>query len=172
MKVRAIDVWGWAYSDFLSNAQRGVLAEYIVAMASGVVGRPRIMWDAVDVTGPNGLRIEVKSAAYLQAWEQKANSRVRFDIAPKRTWDKATGTFSGALRRSASIYVFALFETTDRTFADPLDTSQWSFFVCTTVVLDRTFGSQRSVGLGALQDLGIRRLTYQDLASELRSLGV
>ena len=27
LKVQAIDVWGWEYSDFLSNAQRGVLAE-------------------------------------------------------------------------------------------------------------------------------------------------
>ena len=32
-KVDAGEFWAWAYSDFLSNAQRRVLAELIVAKA-------------------------------------------------------------------------------------------------------------------------------------------
>jgi hypothetical protein len=128
------------------------------------------MWDAFDLKGPGGLRIEVKSAAYLQAWDQKTNSRIRFDIAPRRPWNQTTGTFSGTPRRDASIYVFALFEATTRELADPLNTSQWSFFICKTSDLDRKFGSQRSVGLSAIQGLGIRRLAFNDLAPEMKKL--
>lgn len=39
--------WSWAYSDLLSNATRGVLAEYIVGLALGCVqSGTRREWDA------------------------------------------------------------------------------------------------------------------------------
>ncbi|WP_240309105.1 hypothetical protein [Corynebacterium pollutisoli] len=33
------DFWSWAYSHTLDNALRGILAEYLVGLALGVVGR-------------------------------------------------------------------------------------------------------------------------------------
>jgi hypothetical protein len=84
------DFWQWAYSDFLSNALRGVLAEYIVAQAVGCTHRPRTEWDAYDLKTDSGLKIEVKSAAYLQSWQQKRLSPIRFDIGRKKGWDAET----------------------------------------------------------------------------------
>ncbi len=40
------DFWSWAYSDLLSNANRGVFAEFIVAVALGVHEQPRLEWPA------------------------------------------------------------------------------------------------------------------------------
>jgi hypothetical protein len=171
LKVAAQDVWAWAYADFVPNAQRGVLAEYIVALAVGATNSPRVMWDAVDVTSPKGLRIEVKSAAYLQAWQQTELSKIRFDIAPKRTWDPETSRYLSSPARTAAAYVFALFETTDRALADPLDLEQWSFRVCGRADLERTFGAQRTVALAALEGMGLRRLRFGELQTELRALG-
>jgi hypothetical protein len=171
MKVAAQNVWAWAYADFLANAQRGVLAEYIVARAVGATSSLRVMWDAVDVTSPNGLRIEVKSAAYLQAWQQTQLSKIRFDIAPKRTWEPETGRYSPSPARTAAVYVFALFETKDRALADPLDLAQWSFRVCVGADLERAFGAQRTVALSALEGMGLRRLSFDELQAELRALG-
>jgi len=45
---------------------------------------------ACDVTAPSGLRIEVKTSAYVQSWKQSKLSAISFDIAPKRGWDAAT----------------------------------------------------------------------------------
>jgi hypothetical protein len=55
--------WRWAYSDFLSNAQRGVLAEYIVGTALNCLKEKRLEWDAHDLVTEDGIKIEVKSAA-------------------------------------------------------------------------------------------------------------
>jgi hypothetical protein len=49
----------------LGNANRGRLAEYIVARALGLgVGDVRNEWDVVDLVTSTGTKIEVKSAAY------------------------------------------------------------------------------------------------------------
>ncbi|SNX59124.1 hypothetical protein SAMN06296273_0566 [Nitrosomonas ureae] len=118
------EFWTWAYSNFLSNAQRGVLAEYLVAKALGCTGTPRIEWDAYDLDAGEDLKVEVKSAAYLQAWNQKVLSPIRFDIAHKKAWHAKTNTYDVEATRSADVYVFCVFAAQDRDGADPLDTRQ------------------------------------------------
>lgn len=63
--IEPTDFWRWAYSDFLSNTLRGVLAEYIVASALGCTEAPRREWHAYDLVTAGGIRVEAKSAAYL-----------------------------------------------------------------------------------------------------------
>ena len=75
------DFYEWAYSDFLVNNQRGHLAEYIIAKALNTVSQKRLEWDPFDIKYKN-LKIEVKSCAYIQAWEQKDFSKISFDIVP------------------------------------------------------------------------------------------
>jgi hypothetical protein len=58
--------WRWSSSDLVSNALRGVLAEYLVACDIGVADGTRMEWDAYDLKTPGGVKVEVKSAAYLQ----------------------------------------------------------------------------------------------------------
>ncbi len=41
--------WRWSASDLVSNATRGILAEYIVANALGIVEGVRAEWDAFDL---------------------------------------------------------------------------------------------------------------------------
>lgn len=66
-----LDFWKWNSSDLLSNATRGRLAEFIVATATGVdLNKPREEWVTYDLTTPEGIKIEVKSSAYIQTWEQ------------------------------------------------------------------------------------------------------
>jgi hypothetical protein len=76
--------WRWSFSDVVSNATRGVLAEYLVACALGVAeDRVREEWTAWDLTGLDGTRVEVKSAAYVQTWHQTRLSPISFGV-PKR----------------------------------------------------------------------------------------
>ena len=73
------DFWAWSSSDLLNNTLRGHFAEFIVSASLGLnLKRPQADWAPYDVYYPmdkrSGIRIEVKSAAYLQAWEQQRPS--------------------------------------------------------------------------------------------------
>ncbi|MGD8564320.1 MAG: hypothetical protein PVG03_17390, partial [Desulfarculaceae bacterium] len=87
---RLIDFWQWYASDLLSNALRGTMAEYIVSRALHCSDAVRMEWDACDVRTDQGLKIEVKSGAYLQSWDQEQHSKIIFDIKPTQGWDAAT----------------------------------------------------------------------------------
>lgn len=169
--ISAREFWKWAYSDFLSNAQRGVLAEYIVAKALGCTERCRVQWDAYDMDAGQGLKIEVKSAAYVQSWEQKSLSLIRFEIGHKRAWYAATNTYASEAARSADVYVFCVFAAKERATANPLDLDQWFFLACRTTLLNETFPAQKTVALSTLAALGLKRLSYETLGEHIRSLG-
>jgi hypothetical protein len=59
-----LDYWVWAFSDLAGNTERGVLAEYLVAMAIGAKSPVRNSWGAYDLDAPDGTKFEVKSAAF------------------------------------------------------------------------------------------------------------
>ena len=153
----------WAFSDLLTNTVRGVFAEYIVARALGCTEEPRIEWNAYDLVTKAGLRIEVKSTAYLQSWKQKGHSILRFDIAPKRGWDAETNTSSVDAKRSADVYVFCVFAATEKP-ADPRQLDHWFFLVCAAPELDRRFGKQKSANLSTLEAAGMARIGFDQLA--------
>ena len=79
-----LDFWRWAFSDLRQNNVRGHLAEYIVGLALGVPLTVRSSWDDYDLLVPAGklargaVRVQVKSAAYLQAWGQRKLSAITF----------------------------------------------------------------------------------------------
>lgn len=129
--------WQWSASDLISNATRGVLAEYIVAQALGIATGVRTEWDAYDLRLENGPSIEVKSASYLQSWHQKQLSTIIFGIAPTRALIPKTGDYDPEVKRQAKLYVFCLLETKDQSELDPMDLDQWVFYVLSTKVLNK-----------------------------------
>ncbi|MGX9687605.1 hypothetical protein ACTQ9L_10720 [Deinococcus wulumuqiensis] len=169
LRLNSTDFWRWAYSDFLSNALRGVLAEYIVAQATGCTHRARTEWDAYDLLTDDGIRIEVKSAAYLQSWEQERPSEIRFGIGLKRGWDATTNSQTNVPGRAADLYVFCLFREQAREQADPLNLHQWTFWVCPTSVLNERFPRQKTIGLAALERLGLPRVGFAALAQQIEA---
>ena len=79
LEFNLLDFWQWSMSDVISNATRGILAEFIVAQAIGVAKEGvREEWAAFDLVSKEGTKIEVKSAAYLQSWQQKDFSKITF----------------------------------------------------------------------------------------------
>jgi len=148
--VTVSDFRAWAYSDVRSNRNRGVLAEFFVARALQCTQRPRVEWDAYDCVY-KGLGIEVKCAAYLQSWPQKSLSGIFFDIAKKKAWFAETNTYSDAKIRSAFCYVFCLFKETDAEMANPLDLSQWEFYIMPTRLLDEKFSAQKKISLPVIK---------------------
>lgn len=147
------DFWAWSESDLLSNSTRGLLAEYIVGIALGCTdGTVRREWDAFDLLTHNGLRIEVKSSAYLQSWQQKSASAIKFTVGPATAWFAETNSYAEVRERSADVYVFCLFTTDDRAVADPLDVDQWTFYVAATKHINATIGEQKTITLTSLRN--------------------
>ena len=103
-----IDFWRWAYSDLNGNAERGALAEFIVACALGIQGSERISWDKYDLHSKEGIRIEVKTSGYLQTWQQEKLSTPIFGINPTYGWDSKTNKYDTVKKRQSDIYVFCL----------------------------------------------------------------
>ncbi|MET9701201.1 hypothetical protein ABZY31_30395 [Streptomyces sp. NPDC006529] len=157
--------WAWAYSGLAGNTLRGALAEYIVALALDACDGTRLGWDSVDIRLPGGLQVEVKSAAYLQEWDQQALTAVSFSIAPAQGWNAVTGEADPARRRRADVYVFCLLSHQEKTTLDPLDLAQWTFYVLPTSVLDEHRRHQRSLTLASLLALDPVRTGFPGLRS-------
>ena len=167
-----LDYWRWSSSDFVSNVTRGVLAEYIVARAVGVsTAGVRDDWAVFDLETPDGIKIEVKSAAYVQSWDQVCLSSINFGTPKTRAWTSEEDghySYSPDSRRQADIYVFALLAHRIKLTIDPLDLDQWEFYVLSTAVLDAR-GSQGSISLRTLETL-TSPVTFNGLAEAVQEV--
>lgn len=165
-----LDFWRWAYSDLMSNAERGTLAEFLVACALGLHQHPRISWGRYDLLTKDGISVEVKSSGYLQTWEQKTLSRPIFGIQPTFGWDSITNTYEDIKRRQADIYVFCLHKHTEQETTDPLRISQWDFYLLPTSVLNLKLGNQKTASLSALLQAGAELCSYEHLDQRIKEL--
>ena len=119
------DYWAWVSSDLLGNTDRGMLAEYLVALDLGVATGARYGWDAYDLVTTGGIKVEVKSSAYVQTWYQERYSTISFGIAPHEAWDPKTNKVDRTVRRRADVYVFCVLAHRDQRSIDPLNADQW-----------------------------------------------
>ncbi len=156
----------WAYDDLLTNTTRGVLAEYIVAKALGIRDAKRAEWDNVDLR-LGGIGVEVKSAAYVQTWNQTRLSEIAFSIRPAKGWDARTNTYAASVERSADVYVFCLLKGEDREQIDPLDVAQWTFYVLPTSELNRKVPKQKTIRLRPLKALHPHECAYEELKASI-----
>jgi len=74
LDFKLTDFWIWNQSNLIENRTRGILAEFIVKQSLNIENGTRIEWDSYDLITPNGIKIEIKSASYIQSWEQKKYS--------------------------------------------------------------------------------------------------
>ena len=165
-----LDFWQWSTSGLMNNTTRGVLAEFIVARSLGIAESIRSPWDAYDLLLPNGIKIEVKSSAYIQSWYQKKLSNITFGIGKTRGWNEQTNKQDFELKRQADIYIFCLLNHKIQDTIDPLDMDQWEFYILKTSVLDEEVGGQKRIGLKSLMELDHLYVKYGDIAFSVEKL--
>jgi hypothetical protein len=127
--ARVGDFWRWAFSDLRDNTTRGVLAEFLVALALGRTEDRRIGWDNYDVKTASGIRVEVKASGYLQTWAQARPSQLSFGRVSGRAWDENTNTFDDVASVRADVFVFAVHTCLEHAAYNTRDVSQWEFHV-------------------------------------------
>ena len=155
--------WQWAYSDLIGNAERGALAEFIVASALEIHDSVRISWDKYDLLSKEGIAIEVKTSGYIQTWEQSSPSKLVFGIAPTFGWNSITNEYDVNRTRQSDVYVFCVHKHLDQKTINPLDTTQWDFYLLPTAVLNNIFGEQKTASLSSLKRAGALFCQYEEL---------
>lgn len=169
-KFSLLNFWQWSGSDLTNNAFRGMLAEFIVACDLGVDNGIRTEWDAYDLITENGIKIEVKSSAYLQSWHQTKPSRVEFSICPTKGWDASTNIYSSERKRQADVYVFALLKHLDKSTLNPLNLEQWDFYILPTLALNLKVPNQQKIGLNSLLNLSPAKAKFGEILNVINSL--
>ena len=172
ISVQLVEFWRWSASDLLSNATRGVFAEFIVASALGLVDNVRSEWDSYDLKTTKGKRIEVKSAAYLQSWSQKELSKISFSIRPSRKWNSNTGKMGNISERRADIYVFCLLDHQEQKTVDPMNLNQWRFFIISVDLLNQQCSGQKSISLTKLQGLNPFEVSYEEISDCINQMAL
>ncbi len=145
------DFWQWAYSDLQQNNIRGILAEFIVAKALNIPLAVRDTWDDYDLVTPDGIKIEIKSGAYLQSWEQNELSKIVFTGLCGQVWDAENGRRGGDAQFRADIYIFAIQTAQTHDEFNQLDLAQWEFYLLPQKVLQKR--GTKSMSLASLKKL-------------------
>lgn len=165
--AQLVDYWSWAHSDLIGNTERGGLAEYIVACALGIQKKERVAWDKYDLLSEEGIAVEVKASGYIQTWEQEKLSNITFGIQPTFGWNSETNVYDTEQKRQSEIYVFCIHKHTDQGTINPLDISQWEFYILPTAVLNEKVGEQKHISLGSLLKIGAAKCEYGELHSRI-----
>lgn len=157
------DFWSWNTSDLLNNAMRWKLAEYIIARALWIDNWYRIEWDEYDLVY-NDLKIEIKSWAYIQSWEQDRLSNISLTVKPTQnseSWD---------FKRHSDIYIFAILSHKDATTINPLQLEQWDFYIVNTEIMNIVLWKQKTIGLNSLLKLNPIVCNFENLKIEVEKM--
>jgi len=155
------------FSNLSTNNLRGILAEYIVASAVWCSDKPREERDAYDLLTKDGIKVEVKSASYIQSREQKDYSNISFSIRPTKGWDDEWNR-EQIVKRQSDIYVFCLLAHKSQETLNPIDLNQWEFYVVSTRLLNEQVGKQKSISLWKLSILSIKSVWYEKIYDEIK----
>lgn len=165
--MQLVDYWQWSGSGLMDNTQRGVLAEFLVAVALGVHRTPRTEWGNYDLQADldgSCIKIEVKSSAERQSWRGKPRGFHQFDI---RKTEDSWGVEPG-VRRWADVYVFCILKNLHATSQlEALNVRNWEFLVLATDEIDRQRSDQRSIRAGPLRELGAVSCVHSELADRI-----
>ena len=165
LNTSVLDFWRWAYSELSDNVERGVLAEFIVKAAIAHKGLDTNQgfrwWHPYDLTGPNGLRLEIKSVARNHARGESKDKMV-FGIAPTSLYNDYLDSYSLEKARHSDVFIFCIWDMRDPN-QDPLNLDDWEFYVLATHVLNERYKEQKSISYKALLSLNPVHCGFADL---------
>ena len=172
------DFWAWSMSRLLADGPRGDLAEFIVNTALGIdTTDAKHGWGECDILY-GGYRIEVKCSSLLQAWDRDTPPRPVFSISKTVNCDiketesglRYIGRDNLPPQRRSEIYIFCLFAHTERSSADPLNLSQWQFYVVPTALINERCGNRRSISFPGITNLGVTSCTFNGIKPKVDSI--
>ena len=165
-----LDFWKYQYSNIYDMQE--YIAEFLVGKALGL-DEPynRDGWTLWDIDY-RGQRIEIKETSYYHSWQEKiAQGRISqqrtFGITPAYTKYKDNTT---VLERQNDIYVFCLNTGNNEEESNPLEMTNWEFYVVPTAGINANCTpAQKSISLGKVRKLA-PMTRFQDLKNVIDSI--
>jgi len=159
------------FSNLLMNTTRGIFAEYMVARLLHLDDKPRNPWSEADIVTRNGIKIEVKASSYIQAWKQKAPSKIIFSGLKSYKYSDELGwkRISNEKEYHADIYIFCVF-TAKKKDIDILDLNHWDFYVLSREELRKISGDSSSISLSKIQKHGIHPIKATELRRKIEEI--
>jgi len=137
-----LDFWRWAYAILANDPTKGEFAEWMVGKLLGLKLPPGGRIEGADWDLLYGdVKIEVKAAAYWQAWKLRdrqtgawltPSAKQLAQLTPIKfvgMYRQPTIGSASAAAFKAQLYVFCLQHEQDPSKWDAFDLSQWSFFM-------------------------------------------
>ena len=148
-------------SDLLDNANRGLLAEYLVGRALGCAfDHARQSWDDFDLLTPTDVRVEVKTTGRFQSWHVETSDtesrNPSFTGLRGQALTPDRSKYQGNAEVRADVFVFCYHQG-----RQPLCIKEWEFYVVSGPRIDAL--QQKSIRLSR-----IRKLTHPLSFSTLR----
>ena len=144
---------------------RGIILTYLImlweeSLLNILLWAFRLERDDYDLNY-KGLRIEIKSWAYIQSWEQRKFSNIIFWIKPTQAekW--------GDKKRQSDLYIFCLLKHKQAWSIDPLKLEQRTFYTLPTSILDEKVEGQKTITLQSLLKLMPKENSFVDLKEHL-----
>jgi len=72
--------------------------------------------------------------------------------------------------RQSDIYIFCVLSHKDKNSVDPLDLSQWDFYILETKVLNEKVKTQKTITLSSLLKLDPIKIKYDNLKQEIEHI--
>ena len=161
--ITMLDFWKYQYSNIYDMQE--YIAEFIVGKALGI-DEPinRDGWTLYDIFYGNK-RIEVKETGYYYSWQKNGK------ISKHRTFGITSAYGSDNVKaRQNDIYVFCLNTGTNAGESNPLEMSNWEFYVVPTAVINANCApKQKSISLGKVRKLA-PMTRFQDLKSTIDAI--
>ena len=73
-------------------------------------------------------------------------------------------------RRKSDVYIFCVLAHKDMATVNPLDLSQWDFYILETKVLNKELGEQKTITLSSLKRLEPKQVKYDGIAKAIKKL--
>lgn len=128
------ELWQWKFSDIYDL--QDVIAEYIVEKALGMEKSFNVgYWTLYDIEYRKK-RIEVKETGYFHSWNKPGEKRSKqrtFGIT--KAYSKYKDNTS-SYERQNDIYVFCLNTGNEREDSNPMELSNWEFYVVPTKIIN------------------------------------
>ena len=112
----------------------------------------------------------MKSGAKIQSWYQKGFSKISFGIQPTLSWNPQTNEYGSTARRQADVYAFCVLAHKDQTTINPLDLDQWEFYLLPTKVLNQSVGTQKTITLSRVIELGAAKVPFDGICETVREM--
>lgn len=161
------DFWKFHYSNIFDL--QGKIAEFIVSKALGIDHAQNDQyWTLWDISYRDK-RIEIKETSYYHSFNQEGK------VSKQRTFGitMANGSYdpiksgNNDFCRQNDIYVFCLNTGETEESSYPLNLNNWEFYIVPTDVINEKCGSNKTVSLGRIKNLGFSAKRYNEIKSEI-----